>query len=240
MSRGFNPKTQSTEIRNLPYPCGSDVNPAIGREPGQTGWYVWIADMIRKELFHTKSHYSILDVGAGTGFGTHILHDKNRDSHVIGIDPDPRLSVFNNPMIRTADLTDMGQFDVVVMVDVIEHVVDDLELLKYAMTRAKSSLYVTTPNGQRPSTNLCHCRELTLTQAARYYKPDEIWVGSPDGWHNVTLAAVRHENTEAELVYRLPIDKDREWYPFREELTLQHTSVDRLEWPHACYVWRQR
>lgn len=114
--------------------CG-DEDPTAGRGPGQRGWYEWIAPQVAGQ--------SVLDAGCGLGYGLDILGRFAQDAR--GQDLDPRLA---SPRITIAPLQSFPDksFDVVVSIDVIEHVDDDHGFVGQLTRLARSRVFITTPN----------------------------------------------------------------------------------------------
>jgi SAM-dependent methyltransferase len=164
-----------------PNPCGHPLNLQAGREPAQSGWYEWAAKKIKEDRCET-----VLDVGCGMGIGTALL--KGTGAEVLGIDIDS--SGFSNfvPDLLESDIEQEpdNSFDAVVSIEVIEHILYDREHFENLKRVAKSSIFITTPNYTRSEAhNQCHAREYTLQEALKFFSPDELWVGSPDGFSHV-------------------------------------------------------
>ena len=119
-----------------PKPCGDDALLA-GRTPSQMGWYEFVADAARGQ--------SVLDVGCGSGEGLRLL--AARASSALGIDLDDRLrrSDVNVRIMSVADVPDRS-FDLVVCVDVIEHIENDRAFVAELFRVARKAVFVSTPN----------------------------------------------------------------------------------------------
>jgi len=120
---------------------------------------------------------SVLDVGAGSGYGMKILME-NGVRVVHGIDILPRSDfVQNDKLPHFKDKT----YDFCTCIDVIEHTEDDVGLLKEMQRIARTGIFLTTPNWHmHRCCNPYHVREYTpdellvLLDGLRY----EIWSGS--------------------------------------------------------------
>lgn len=106
---------------------------------------------------------TILDVGAGRGDGMEVI--KTANNIVIGIDPLP----VNNKVFKY-DLIDWFyseeyfnyDYDLVLAIDVIEHVEDDEFFLKYLVRTSDDYIFFTTPNWNvHQCKNHFHLREYT-------------------------------------------------------------------------------
>lgn len=227
---------QSVPLIRYPVLCGATEDVARGREPCQMGWYDFVSQ-------HMGTQKSVLDVGAGMGAGLTVMH--NAGHFAIGLEKDARL-LGQHPMmiINSLLLCPSRMFDVVTCMDVIEHVVDDVLFLLQLLTVARSRVYVSTPNYTRSkAANHHHARELTIPQFLRHYRPDELWVGSPDGWTHRTLL------TRAFSDHGLPYGKHftiscgrhqgsvMAFDHISDDLSFTDTTVDGLEWPHMLGVW---
>ncbi|MCK5027700.1 MAG: methyltransferase domain-containing protein [Candidatus Pacebacteria bacterium] len=106
-----------------------------GREPWQMGWYEFAQCLVQGK--------TVLDVGCGAGEGLKLLATKAEKA--IGIDLDERLKTEH---IRIMDISEMPSksFDVVVCIDVIEHVENDTDFAKHLARVARETLFVSTPN----------------------------------------------------------------------------------------------
>lgn len=174
-------------INRDPLKCGRPDWPAHGRGPSQLGWYEWVAEQVPYD--------QVLDVGAGIGAGIAYLRYLRNDDEIdapkiIGFDTDFRLSHFPKISIAPSLRQAFGekQFNVVTCIDVIEHVVDDIAFFEELKQIARRRLYITTPNFTRSQCqNPHHAREYTFAEFAEFFRPDELWGGSADGWRRVQL-----------------------------------------------------
>jgi 2-polyprenyl-3-methyl-5-hydroxy-6-metoxy-1,4-benzoquinol methylase len=206
---GWDREEQSTPMVRIPKKCGNTTISEY-RESTQLGWYNWIArECINK---------TVLDVGCGLGNGKKLL-EQAPGSKVYGVDEDPNLDkIVNNYIYGLKNVKD--RYDIVVCVDVIEHVMNDIEFFNRIYKRSKYKLFITTPNFSRSlAKNEAHCRELTISQFINIFKPSELWVASPDGWFNLQKLYFNKKEIQ-------PLDKY--W---------NDNSVDDLEWAHMCGVW---
>jgi 2-polyprenyl-3-methyl-5-hydroxy-6-metoxy-1,4-benzoquinol methylase len=163
----------------------------------------------------------VLDVGCGLGNGmkTMVLAP---GSDVHGIDTDPALAEVVKNYSFDSIYNVEKQYDIVTCIDAIEHVVDDLRFFRKLLSIARRKLYITTPNFSRSKAlNHAHCREYSISQFLNIFKPDQLWVASPDGWFNLRCLVVGNETTYS---------MDKTW---------NDGSVDGCEWPHYCGVWNK-
>jgi SAM-dependent methyltransferase len=153
--------------------CG-DEDIVAGRGPGQRGWYEWAAQLAQGQ--------TVLDAGCGLGYGLDILAGRVREVH--GQDLDPRL---RSERVHVGPLSDLQSksFDVVVSVDVVEHVADDRAFIRELARIARHRVIVTTPNW---TAGRCswpyHVREYTprqLRALCRTIGEVQLWKGTPDG-----------------------------------------------------------
>ena len=123
---------------------------------------------------------SVLDVGAGTGYGMRILRETGA-ALVTGIDPLPM-----TPEIGAADVSTYpaGAYDWCVCCDVIEHVDDDFALLQHMVRVVREGVFFSTPNWNRfHCANDFHLREYTwreLRDLVMTVAPQaivELWAG---------------------------------------------------------------
>lgn len=207
---GWDNKKQSMPIVRTPAKCGGSTL-SEHREPTQLGWYNWIARQC--------VNATVLDVGCGLGNGLKLL-TQAPGSKVSGVDEDPNLiEVVDNYTCGLDNIT--TPYGIVTCIDVIEHVVDDIEFFEKLRSIATAKLFITTPNFSRSfARNSAHCREYTISQFMNILKPDDLWVASPDGWFNLQRIA---KNNKGE---QYPLDKI--W---------NNKSVDGKEWAHMCGVW---
>jgi len=121
-------------------------------------------------------HGNVMDVGCGTGFGTHLL--ARRASHVTGCEIDEKAlrfaeRAFSNGKIAfySFDVTQSmtpASYDFVTMIDVIEHIKEDKTAIKNCETLLNESgtFICSTPNRlSRYRKSAYHVRE---------YSPDEL------------------------------------------------------------------
>ena len=230
--------TQSIPAIREPVPCGHADDLTRGREPCQQGWYAFVVEQLA-----SLPGCFIADVGAGTCKGVDALSEAKH--FAVGIEPDVRLQGSHPRLLITPPeaLPDKS-FDMVTCMDVIEHVVDDLDFLKTLRRIARYRVFVSTPNFTRSQArNAHHARELTIPQFIRHYRPDELWVGSPDGWHHRTLLlrSFAQHGLPAGECFRVECGKRRErviaYDRVSDDLGFTDTTVDGMEWAHMMGVW---
>ncbi len=146
-----------------------------GRGPGQRGWYEWVA----RE--HTRD-CTVLDAGCGLGYGISILRRTARTAR--GQDLDPRLGT-QDVDIQPLETYASKSVDVIVAIDVIEHIDNDSGFLAQAVRIASRRVILTTPNW---TASRCawpyHIREYTPSQLrvlCAQFGDVRMWKGTPDG-----------------------------------------------------------
>lgn len=168
MFQGLLRRLEVTPRHKAPKPCGDEAT-LSGRGASQMGWYAFIADLVEGQ--------SVLDVGCGSGEGLKVL--SSRATYALGIDLDERLRRpdVNVEIKSVADMPDKS-FDVVVSLDVIEHVEDDRAFLAELFRVARRAVFVTTPNyAMSFNRNPYHVREYTPREFGRLF----------DGYGTTTL-----------------------------------------------------
>ena len=187
---GHNPETEGIPIIRQPVPCGTDDDPEWNRKSTHEGWYDFFGQKFAGKSF--------LDVGAGLGGGMKVLR-KYSDA-IVGFEVDPRMArqdvIIDDNLRRFKN----DAYDVVVCVDVIEHVVEDLILFRDMKRIARKAVCITTPNATRTKAQLVtHCREYTIAQFANIFQPTEIWSGRPDGGAQITKLLTREISSQFEI-----------------------------------------
>jgi len=154
--------------------CG-DIDVVAGRGPGQRGWYQWATRHIVGS--------SVLDAGCGLGYGLDILAQSGAD--VQGQDLDPRLATSSRVTIAPLSAFRSKSFDVVVSIDVLEHIDDDGGFVAELARIGRRRLIVSTPNW---TASRCqwpyHVREYTpaeLRALCESLGRVQLWKGTPDG-----------------------------------------------------------
>jgi SAM-dependent methyltransferase len=119
-----------------PKKCG-DEGVLDGRKPLQMGWYEFAAALAKGQ--------KVLDVGCGSGSGLRLLSSTANEA--VGIDLDPRLEG-DGLDIRNQSICELPSksFDLVVCIDVIEHVEDDKTFVKQLARVARKGFLISTPN----------------------------------------------------------------------------------------------
>jgi hypothetical protein len=106
-----------------------------GRGPGQLAWYRFAAQFAQGK--------TVLDAGCGLGLGLDIL--RRTAIHAGGQDLDPRLA---REGVHIGQLESIASksFDLVVSIDVVEHVEHDADFVHQLGRIARKAVFVTTPN----------------------------------------------------------------------------------------------
>ena len=231
---GFNPETESRPLVRQPVACGTDKDISWYRTAAHNAWYEWFGSLSKGK--------SILDVGAGMCEGMKILDKYSPD--VRGIDIDERLLKLD-PRLTLKTLDEMldNSVDVIVCIDVIEHVIEDVKLINNMKRIARDAIFVTTPCYARSRCgNIAHCREYTIPQFMNFFKPTEIWSASPDGKVHLTKVLSRKENVIRNHSGEGPDNKKESKFMYHTNYvpieTKFNNTVDGEEWAHiaACFL----
>lgn len=158
-----------------------------GRQPMQRGWY-----KLAKQFSKNKT---VLDVGAGIGDGVKIIEEVAKS--VRGIDKyDERLEEFGVEIIDIKDIPD-NSYEIVVCIDVIEHVKDDLDLFRDLMRVATETVIVSTPNYDfSKGKNRCHYREYTPEEFMERLCPDVLYTGTGGGVKNIEIVNMEMQRND--------------------------------------------
>jgi SAM-dependent methyltransferase len=168
-----------------PTPCGNEEI-LSGRKPAQMGWYEFAASVVDGQ--------SVLDVGCGSGEGLKLL--SARASDALGIDLDDRLrrQDVNVRIQSVSDIPDKS-FDIVVSMDVIEHVPDDRAFVADLFRVARKAVFLTTPNyAVSRNRHPYHVREYTPGEFERLFRGYgnlELYAGSAHGFERVRVTRRR-------------------------------------------------
>jgi SAM-dependent methyltransferase len=166
--------------------CG-DEDVAAGRIAIQRGWYVWAATLVAGQ--------SVLDAGCGLGYGIPILAETA--ASVRGQDLDPRLAS-EHITIGPLEAFPSKSVDVVVSVDVVEHVEADAAFVRELARIARRRVILTTPNW---TASRCawsyHVREYTpgqLRALGSTVGVCTLWKGTSDGevQYPITYPVLNH------------------------------------------------
>lgn len=146
----------------------------IKRHPWETARLKALATILRPRLFEG---IKVLDVGCGDGFISRGLFSHLQTKEITAVDihlTDEQLSEFNAeiPGIRfSRELPDNGMFDLLLLLDVVEHVEDDVSFLTDIVRRYLSTgdkMLLTVPAFQsiygRHDVNLGHYRRYRLQE----------------------------------------------------------------------------
>ena len=136
-----------------------------------------------RDIYDKSDSKSVLDIGCGSGFK---LIKYFNDSNSLGLEIDPTLTWLNNKYPKhNWEKSDFNKslsqsYDIVIVSDVIEHLVDPDELVKFLKTIDFKYAVISTPerdaiqqyqrgytwNG--PPNNPAHLREWTHTEFRKY------------------------------------------------------------------------
>lgn len=150
------------------------------------GWYEFAATVVDGQ--------SVLDVGCGSGAGLKLLSSRAADA--LGIDLDARLQR-EDVDVRIQSISDVPDksFDVVVSMDVIEHVRDDRAFVADLFRVARKAVFVTTPNyAVSRNRHPYHVREYTPGEFERLFRGYgrlELYAGSAHGFERVPVTRRR-------------------------------------------------
>lgn len=112
---------------------------AIGGDPSSHWYYISKARAI-KSLLGEQPIETLLDVGAGSGVFSHMLIDEGRASRAVCVDPNYDDAFILERKTKKVDFVrsaQTGNADTVLMIDVIEHVDDDVSLIREYANAAK-------------------------------------------------------------------------------------------------------
>jgi GT2 family glycosyltransferase/SAM-dependent methyltransferase len=156
--------------------------------PGRTAQFLVLEHLVRYAFASQFAAASkILDVGCGTGYGASLLAQKA--TSVVGIDNSPKAINYAQSNYGRANLSfSLGDcrslpfrerfFDLVVMFEVIEHVVEQQRTLSeiQRVLAPKGVLILSTPNAAGPTkiiedVNPFHFKELTETELLELLRP---------------------------------------------------------------------
>jgi SAM-dependent methyltransferase len=207
----------------VPRACGDEALLA-GRNPAQMGWYAFAADLARGQ--------DVLDVGCGSGEGLRVL--ASHALRAVGIDLDERLRRpdLNVEIASVTELPDKS-FDVVVCLDVIEHVEDDRAFVAELCRVARKAVFVSTPNyAVTFNRHPFHIREYTPLAFARLFRT----------YGRLTLyGGSAHGHERVEIRRRLPYFLVAGLYRWKPTLVLAKVLKRVLRvrmWKHnAAVVW---
>lgn len=162
------------------YRIAGDDSVEAGRHPGQMGWYHLAATFAAGK--------TVLDVGCGMGMGLRALRAAAKSA--MGQDMDERLAstdVVVEPISRFPDKS----YDLVVCVDVIEHVEEDRDFLADLCRIARDSVFVSTPLSYAGRKIWpYHVREYRAREFLDLIRPhgkSDIFIGSPTGEESYPL-----------------------------------------------------
>jgi len=149
--------------KRIPIPCGSDKDVSTNREPTQMNDY--------KTIISACKDKRVLDVGAGMCEGLKMLEPHALD--IRGLDVDYRLKPIHPKLIigHLQDIPD-NSYDIVLAIDVLEHVLEDLWFMDKLKAIATDCVFVSTPNIKYSKCiNPAHCREYSHTSFTALFNP---------------------------------------------------------------------
>jgi SAM-dependent methyltransferase len=209
--------------RKAPRTCG-DREILAGRGASQMGWYHFVSQFVEGQ--------TVLDVGCGSGEGLKVLSERATDA--LGIDLDDRLRRPDvHVEIKPVEAMPDKSFDVVVCLDVIEHIEADRAFVLELARVARNAVFVTTPNYTLSrNKNPYHVREYTPREFERLFH----------GLGNATLYAGTAKGAQiVPLTRRLAYQFVNDLYAWRPTL-LAAKIVKRLlgvkVWAHQAALVR--
>lgn len=142
-------------------------------------WHLW---RYNEALKYVTEDNTALDVGMGCGYGSHILASKAKE--VVGIDDSEDAVLYakkywNKENIRhvNGNVLRMGDsmFDVIVAFEIIEHIKDYEEFIKYIKDLAKEYIVISVPHISVPlSKSKWHWKHFTEEEIKSYFE-DKNW-----------------------------------------------------------------
>lgn len=132
----------------------SESERLVSEQQCQAHWYRHVGQFVVEK--------SVLDAGAGTGYGLAILRLAGV-AKALGFD-----LIRIGSEVTKGNIVDYGDssFDVVLAIDVIEHVLDDVEFLGHLLRVSKEFVFLSTPNW-----NVYHAQN---QYHVREYMPSEL------------------------------------------------------------------
>lgn len=139
-----------------------------------------IAAALKRIVANLPADYRVLEVGCGTGQVLRHLVQMCREGEVIGMDLFPEAVAFARQ--RTScrvivgdilDPPDLGEFDVLALFDVLEHLPNDRQIVQalHRLLKPGGSLVLTVPAHMSLwsyfDVAACHCRRYSTTRLAR-------------------------------------------------------------------------
>ncbi|MBT8473091.1 MAG: class I SAM-dependent methyltransferase [Marinicaulis sp.] len=112
---------------------------AIGGDPA-SHWYYISKGRAIKSLLGAKPIEQLLDVGAGSGVFSRMMIEQGRAGKAVCVDPnynDDFLASSRTDQIDFVRTATAGDADTIIMIDVIEHVNDDVGLMREYVNTAK-------------------------------------------------------------------------------------------------------
>jgi methionine biosynthesis protein MetW len=110
------------------------------------------ADLLRCEI---DKNDSVLDIGCGDARIPAYLKEKGHQGETVGVDSSDYIleaakkrgvAVVKKDIRDTKQLSDLGNFDVIVLFEVLEHMANAEELLAWAFNHAKKKVFFSVPN----------------------------------------------------------------------------------------------
>lgn len=161
----------------------------------QAHWYRHVGQFVKGK--------TVLDAGAGTGYGLAILRTAGTE-WVEGFD----VMDIGGAEVKQACIEDYSDecWDIVLAIDVIEHVEKDEEFLAQLLRVAKEAVFLTTPNW-----NVSHAKN---PYHVREYAPQELAallsnVGFYTPWVDYKIWVSNHK---LEITTRMAFDPKETWH----------------------------
>lgn len=171
---------------------------------------------------------SVLDVGAGTGYGLPILKAAGA-ARICGIDPLPA-----GPEVDDEPLSafDDASHDIVLAIDVIEHVEDDRGFLSDLLRVARKLAFISTPNwNEWRCTNKYHFREYTPDELCELLKNLEyaLWTCGKNriGFPIRPIHAASEALASFGITIRAPSCPDEDWNEILSARTVLRNGISQ-------------
>ena len=161
-------------------------------------------DIYEQVAKHVKG--KVIDIGCGTGFGTHLFTRTAQEVHGVEVDENAlkfarRVFANGNLLFHENDITKMsiprvgeGRYDYVTMIDVIEHIREDEKAIKNSklLLKPTGTFICSTPN------TLCRYRK--SENHIREYSPTEFYGLLGKAFRNVSICDYRLHYSQSDYI----------------------------------------